>query len=250
MKENWWIKFFENNFSNLYLKKDERTLCEISGFLRKKLKIKKDDLLFDQCCGIGDISIFLSKNFGIKTIGIDQSKEYISKAIETTSKDNLPCSFYNKDAYRFVTPTQCDAAINWYTSFGYSKYDKENLKMLKNSYLSLKSGGMFALDYYNFMNILKNFQNTMIDLKQNGDITTIVVKKSKILPKDGMLFSEWSYTTKQKTVSFGGQTKIYLPHQIKELLIDAGFKKIDLYGSIKGEKLNVNSPRCIAIATK
>src|SRR3989338_6904899 len=126
MQNKWWEKFFDDNFANFYLKKDEKDLRKISKFLSKYLKLKKDDLLFDQCSGTGDVSLYLAKTIGIRAIGVEQSKDYVETGNRNARSSDLDCKFYTKNADTFVSKKKCDAAINWYTSFGYNEEDKEN----------------------------------------------------------------------------------------------------------------------------
>ena len=44
--------------------------------------------------------------------------------------------------------------------------------------------------------------------------------------------------------------RLYLPHQLVELLLVVGFEEVSLYGDESGDPLTIDSPRCIAVARK
>jgi len=248
--KHWWNKFFEKTFSRSYLRRDEKTLRQIIDFLVTNLHLKKNSRVFDQCSGTGEIAHALAQQ-GIKVVGVDQSKTYVHEAKEKAKKNNLSCEFYAGDAFYFKPKGYYDAAINWYTSFGYSCDDNKNIKMLRCAYKSLKRGGYFALDYYNTASIIKNFKPLMSKRLKIGKIMIKLIRVSKIDLEKGMLLSRWIYKyANNKAKELHGETRLYLPVDLKRMFLEVGFKKIKFYGTIKMEKLTINSPRCIIVGKK
>jgi SAM-dependent methyltransferase len=49
-----------------------------------------------------------------------------------------------------------DAVLNLFTSFGYFRYDFENMRVVQSAADSLKPGGVFVLDYLNIQPAMKN----------------------------------------------------------------------------------------------
>lgn len=250
MKANWWEKFFESNFASLFLERDKTTLQRNADFLMKKLKLAKGSLVFDQCCGIGNVAQVLAKK-GIRMVGVDQSALYIKIARKRTEKENLPCKFYQSDALRFVPHPKCDGAFNWYTSFGYSRKDEKNAIVLKRAYQSLKKGGYFALDYYNISHVLRNFAPVMKLKKNFGGKSVEIQRISKIDLENGLLISKWRYKYPGQPIKeFGGETRTYSPSELKKMLLNAGFRNIKFFGDIYGRRLTLDSPRCIIVSQK
>src|SRR3989338_5932764 len=98
MKHKWWKNFFEKKFAVLFLKRNKLELKETINFLIKKLRLKRGDMVFDQCSGTGDISLGLAAK-GMETIGIEQSKKYMDAAAKEESRQKLSSKFYTGDAY-------------------------------------------------------------------------------------------------------------------------------------------------------
>jgi hypothetical protein len=180
---------------------------------------------------------------GMRTFGIDQSKDYIAKARKT----DLPCSFRVVDAFAFVSPEKCNAAINWWTSFGFLPDDRENIKMLRCAYRSLKPGGWFAIEYSNATCDIKNAKKHIHYKK--GDISFSRVYK--LDKKRGMRGSTWVYRYRDgKTIKKYGETRLYTPKDMVSLLQDCGFMDFKVIADINGRPLTKNSPRFICLARK
>ena len=250
MKQKWWERFFDSGFANFFLDRDEEILRRTAQFLIGKLFLKKKMVVFDQCCGIGAVAFALARK-GMKIIGVDQSRAYIERAKEKAKKENLACEFYQGDAFIYTPKEQCDAAISWYTSFGYSRDDKKNREMLKRAYESLKRGGYFALDYHNMPFVFKNFEAVRRQHRTINGERIDIKRFSSIDIENGMLISEWEYAYPGGNVKkFKGETRTYFANDIKAMLSGAGFKNIKFYGDIDGSKLSIDSPRCIVVAQK
>ncbi|MDO8571745.1 MAG: methyltransferase domain-containing protein [bacterium] len=107
----WWETFFEGNFADFFLERDKKATKTITRFLIKKLSLKKGMTVFDQCCGTGGLSFALAEK-GISTIGVDQSPSYIAHAKKKAKRRGLNCTFHRDDAFLFISPKKCDAAVN------------------------------------------------------------------------------------------------------------------------------------------
>ncbi len=61
-QDAWWQSFYEDTPFELYLARtDAAELEETIAFLRDKLKLVAGATIFDQCCGLGGMSIPLAK---------------------------------------------------------------------------------------------------------------------------------------------------------------------------------------------
>ena len=250
MPKPWWKDFYEETFSDLYLYRDAASLRQTVDFLKKSLHVKKGMTLFDQCSGIGNVSHTFARQ-GIRTIGVEQCKPYVDSAKDVAAAEKLPCQFFRGDARTFVSPEPCDAAINWYTSFGHSLSDTDNVEMLKCAYESLKNKGYFALDFHNVAFILQQpLTSTQIKTNTHGKEYSVMRSSSFDLAK-GSYASTWTYRSKEgELTEHAGTTRVYMPHQLREMLTVVGFHVQKIYGDYAGGPLTMKSPRCIIVAQK
>lgn len=247
-KDEWWKPFYDEFFVNLLtLWKDQTEIDLTVDFLIKELDLKPGMTVFDQCCGVGSLSLPLAKQ-GINIVGVDLSPDFINKAKSQADKNS---QFYCDDAFKFIPEKLCDAAFNWHTSFGYSESNKENVLMLKNAFAALKPGGKFILDYPNMVCTMKNFERSMIRHIDSTEGEILLVRESEINLASGMLEQVWTICLPTgKLLKKQSFVKIYLPHTLADMLKECGFDKVDIYSSVLGEPLSLNTPRCIYKAIK
>jgi len=248
--ENWCLEFFDDLFADQYLTRPkDRYLPQTISFLTDLLKLKQGDTLFDQCCGTGDVSHAMAEN-NIKTIGVDLIPSYIKRAQENTH--DLDCVFHIGDAHKFVTDQKCDAAVNWWTSFGYTDDDKQNIKMLQCLFDSVKSGGYVALDYMNAPQRLNDFKDTdtLYSTHENAGHTSSW--ESKLSDDKKMIIKKWICTKPDGTTieKQGGGAKLYTKAELQDMFEACGFINITFYGGLDKSSLTDNSPRCVTVAQR
>ena len=251
-KENWCADFFDDLFAEHHLVRDDKKeLDEAVAFLEEKLHLNPGDTVFDQCCGVGSLSIALAEK-GYHAHGIDLIPSYAARAERDGAHGADKCTFSAHDAYTYTTPAPCDAAANWWTSFGYSPDDAQNALMLKRVYESLKDGAWFTLDYMNAPQRLKSFTNGDISFSEIKKPTCTIVWESYFDRAQNMIVKKWIYKGNDgKTVEKqGGGAKVYTQDDLSRLFADCGFTDISFYGSTAGEPANQDSPRCSVVARK
>lgn len=246
----WWQDFFDDAYADIMLERDEpEELDNLAQFLLDILHLKPNQTVFDQCCGIGNVSNSLAKK-GLNVVGVDQSEPYIARAKKDQPREGL-VSYVLGDALHYTTPMLCDGAYNWYTSFGYFDKDEQNIKMLECVYKSLKAGAHFILDYTNPFYILQNFQESTVIRKNINDQEWLLLKEASIDVLRQMFVSKWTLvSTEGKSTTKIGESKIYFPHDFKKMFRQCGFENIQFLGDRQGSPFTKNSPRCLVLANK
>lgn len=242
------MDFFDDSFADHYLaRRRPEEIESVVAFLSDKMRLTKGSTVFDQCCGIGNISGRLAER-GCRTIGVDIVQLYINRANQNAREKNLACSFIQQDARSFVTGVPCDAGFNWWTSFGYFDDDADNQKVLDCASLSLKEGGIFILDYMNSEERLACFKENAIVASKTPEgywESTYDKTRNMLVRKWVRLLANGAAIEKK-----GNGAKLYTADDIARLFERSGFGDISFYGSAAGEPLTSSSPRCIAVATK
>lgn len=251
-ESEWWHDFFDETYAEFGLASAHpEEVGPVVEFLIDRLHLEPGDRLFDQCCGIGRLSLPLAER-GIRIEGVDLSRVYIDRAAREAADRTLPCAFHCGDAFEFVAPEPCDAAINWFTSFGYDADDERNCQMIRRAYESLKPGGRFALDTINNAMVLADFRPCHIErrLSSAGAELVVLVEATPDLAR-GMLDQQWTFlrpdgSHEARPLSL----RLLMPHEIVRLIERAGFRDVELVGSVAGEPLSMKSRRCIATAVR
>lgn len=249
----WCRDFFSDVFAAVHLvRHDAAALTETADFLQRVLHLEAGMQVLDQCCGVGDVSLALAAR-GLRMTGVDLMPSYIETAAQRARDLSLACRFVAADAGAFVPDVPCDAAFNWWTSFGYSASDDENIKMLQSAARALKPGGFFALDYMNAPARIAAFAGREVveDVYPLPD-GSLSRWESRLLAGGTLLQKTWYYTdTAGHTQVYEGQgAKLYTAAALQDLLQAAGFGDIRFYGSAAGGDYTSGSPRCIAVARK
>jgi len=265
----WWQSFYDDTPFEIYMARtDHNELAQSLAFLRGQLHIQPGAVIFDQCCGLGGMSIPLAEQ-GFRMIGADLCHKYIVMAraaanasVEAGTLDkSVTTDFFVGDAFEYVPATTCDAAFNWYTSFGYAREDEQNVLMIENAFRAVKSGGYYALDFLNMPMILGAFKEEMTTVlhSETGDI--IQTRRCKLINEPGedgsatrlMMSQHWTWTMPDGKVIVQDSTlRAYMPEDLVRLFQEVGFVDITLFGSCEngGQPRTDKSGRCIVVGRK
>ena len=248
--QEWWENFYNDIMADILLHHDPAVTDRNAAFILDLFRLAGRSVIFDQCAGQGDLSIALARR-GMRTIGVEQAVKYVETARQKALVEKVDCHFETGDANRFVTPTPCDAAVNWYTSFGYSAHDSDNILMLQRAYDSLKPGGQYVLDYLFPTAIVRNFQpRREYETIKDGH----AIKVERLADLDfthGTMNTTWvTHLPDGQKKSINTLTRLYAPHELGRLAEQAGFEDITFLGDNTGRPLSIDSPRCIALMRK
>lgn len=249
MTQAWWETLYDEHLAEILLvRKDAEELEATLRFLTRHLQLRPGVRVFDQCCGIGSIAIPLAKQ-GISVSGCDLGQGYVARALRDGAELSSALDLHTADAFTFVPSTSCDAAFNWWTSFGYAESDGENATMLRRARESLKSGGSFALDFMNVPGVLRHFQAVVESERETAQGTLRLTRVSSIDPVAMTMHKVWRYTLPSgKRLEHESRVRLYTARELLHLFTDVGFSSVRFFGGLSDEPLSIDSARCIAIA--
>jgi SAM-dependent methyltransferase len=224
----WWERFFDGAFAELWLSDDDAGERErrTDGLMRV-LGLRAGSRLFDQCCGVGRVAVPLVAR-GVHVEGVDGVASYVARA--RARCEGLPAGTLGRgrfecgDARTYVPAVRCDAAINWYTSFGYSDDDAANTTMLARVWDALRPGGLFALDYPDMERVRACFQPRSERTRDTPSGRFVAVREAHLDERRGMLVDRWTFVAPSgETRTRAGETRLYSGAQLHALLRSAGF---------------------------
>ncbi|MFW5952579.1 MAG: class I SAM-dependent methyltransferase [Candidatus Natronoplasma sp.] len=240
--ESFWEEFKQILFSEERIKK---TPYQVDRFV-DLLDLKKGNKILDQCCGIGRHSLELARR-GYEVTGVDITRKYLEEAREEARKEKLDVEFIKADIREFKRDDFYNACINFYTSFGYSPSEDENIKVIENVYSSLKPEGGFLLDVMGKEVLDKIYTDEDLWRIDEG----YFLEERMIKEDINMLESSW------KLIGDDGEVKehrfmykLYTEKELKNLLKDVGFKEVETYGNLDGDRYDEDASRLIVLAQK
>ena len=106
-------------------------------------------------CGTGNYS-FIFRDHGFDVLGIDASEEMISLAnLKKSSLGNQNIDFEICNSEDFHTNLEWDLAISLFFMLGYQVSDARLLKTFQTVRSSLRTGGIFAFDFWYGPSVIK-----------------------------------------------------------------------------------------------
>jgi cyclopropane fatty-acyl-phospholipid synthase-like methyltransferase len=147
MSQKLWYKDWFNSpyYHILYKNRDEKEARGFMDVLGKHLQLNKGHMIWDLACGKGRHSVYLNAK-GLRVIGTDLSENNIEDAL---SYANETLEFYVHDMRTPFRINYFTHVLNLFTSIGYFENDRDNYKVFKNVFQSLKPGGLFIIDFFN-----------------------------------------------------------------------------------------------------
>jgi 2-polyprenyl-3-methyl-5-hydroxy-6-metoxy-1,4-benzoquinol methylase len=252
MNKQWYESLFEN-YANTYEKEEftKGTLQEVD-FIENEILNDRSKLILDVGCGTGRHSIELARR-GYKVEGFDLSDAQLAKARENAKNANVKIKFFRQDARYFNFNETYDVALMLCEgSFPLMETDEMNFAILRNIFLSLKTGGKLI---FTTLNGLFPLFHSVKDFINENSVTGSV----KAITFDLMTFRDYS---EYNIADDDGNPRIllcneryYVPSEITWLLKSLGFVNIGIFGCNTGAfsrnvVLNTNHYEMLVIAEK
>jgi SAM-dependent methyltransferase len=184
--------------------------------------------LLDLCCGFGRMTLELARR-GFACTGVDITPVYLSAAREDAAAENLEIEFVQADIRDFVRPAYFDTVVNLYISFGYFADPRDDQRVLKNAYDSLKEGGTLIIETLGKELAVRDFVRS--EWFRRGGHTVL----TEYAPVDSWagLWNRWTLLTEGepiRRIEKEFTQRLYGASELRALLREAGFSRVEIYG--------------------
>jgi SAM-dependent methyltransferase len=241
---DWWQSWFGPEYLALYDSYlQERTPAEIDG-LEALLGIKPPLPVLDLPCGQGRHAIELARR-GYQVTGVDLSTYLLGVARRRAADVGVSIRWVEGDMRQPLADQHFEIVLNLFTSFGYFAAEADDRKVANAALGMLRPGGRFVLEVINGDRILAHFEE-----REWFTVGEAAVMERRSLDRGArrMLVERTVARSADSQVSFHA-VRLYGPRELRALLHDCGFERVDLYGDWDGAPATSESLRVLAVAT-
>jgi SAM-dependent methyltransferase len=239
--DEFWARFEDHMFTPERL---EAARVEVDRFV-VLFDVHAAAAILDLACGPGRHALEFARR-GFKVTGVDRTQRYLDKARAVADAEGLAIEFVESDMRNFVRPESFDAAINYFTAFGYFDDAADDLRVARNLCTSLKAGGRLLIDVNGKEIVAAKYQPRGWD--RHGD--TIVLEERRVLDGWKRLEGKWTMIRGTERYESSVILRLYSGAELESLLREAGFARVETYGNLNGAPYDQNAERLVAVATK
>jgi SAM-dependent methyltransferase len=201
--------------------------------------------VLDLCCGVGRHSLEFARR-GFQVTGVDRTATYLEDARTRAADEGLVVEFLQEDMRTFVRPQAFDAAINYFTSFGYFESEAEERQVLSNVCRSLKSGGALLMEMMGKEILARIFRER--DWREEDGM--MILEDRKLAPDWSSLDNRWIIIKDGVRREVTLTVRQYSAAELSRLLVDSGLLGVDVYGDLTGAPYDQAATRLVVVAHK
>jgi SAM-dependent methyltransferase len=208
-------------------------------------KLNSPPKILDICCGFGRMSAQLARA-GFSVTGVDITESYLETAKDEASYENLNIEYIKADAREFKRTGYFDAAVNLYISFGYFADQDDDFSLVKNAYESLKKGGSFIIETLGKEIAVRDF----VEAEWFERAGCTVLTQYEAFDSWTFLKNHWILLKDEKRFERTFCQRLYSASELRDLLLKAGFNKIEIYGDWNESPYDQRAAKLIAVGRK
>lgn len=242
-------EWFESFFAGLYARVlgDAQHETDAPGearLVRKLLQLRKGQSVLDVPCGLGRIAVPLAQS-GLGVTGVDLMPAYIRQSRRRAKHAGVPARFLAADMRAIDFDGEFDAAVNWFTSFGYFA-QAQNLAFCRRVLRALRPGGRFLIETASGSwlprHVLPRTRETIAGVT--------IDHTHRWNARTGRMISTWTFRQGPRIERQRLSVRMYTGAEMRRLLTQAGFVDIRLFGRSPLGPFTRHSPRLIALARR
>lgn len=202
--------------------------------------------VLDMACGPGRHVMGFSRQ-GLGVTGIDLSGFLLNQAANLLDQEQLEANLVHSDLLDYRPKSKFDLITNLFTSFGYYADPKENQQVLNNAFNWLNEDGVFVLDTFGKEQAAHAIEPVHCTEYDNGDIRF----ERPLLTNNMRVYSnEWILVRGNHAHRWEYEHFVYSADELTTMLNQAGFKSVEIYGSLTKDDYDLAAERLVAVAKK
>ena len=242
LDNDWWAKIFDRIYlvTDADIALNEQLTRREVDLITDVLRLERDDVVLDLCCGNGRHSLELARRGYRNVVGLDYSAELLQVARERAKAEGLRVRFKQGDARNLPFPSNTfDAVIMMGNSFGYFADPLDDLRVLREVHRVLRPYGKFLLDVADGDSLRRNFERYSVERLHDG---LMVVRERELDGHGSRLVSRELVIDGDKRVIADRvyAVRLYDYPTLRSLLQKAGFTGIFLTSRLSYEPLDTD----------
>ena len=241
----WFERFFPGLYGEVLAGQFSavRTLKE-ARLVKRLLKLRNGQKVLDVPCGMGRLTIPLAK-MGLKMTGVDLTAPFIRRARRRATKERATVRFMHCDMRDIAFEGEFDAAVNWFSSFGYFA-EADNLRFAKRALAALKPGGQFLVEVMN-----KTWLMSHLHPGRDETINGVrLVNRPRWNRRTNRIRDTWTMSKAGRTERRTMSMRVYSGAEMRRLLQAAGFRDVRVFDRRSLGPVTRGSKRFIAIGRR
>lgn len=201
--------------------------------------------ILDLCAGPGGHAIEFARR-GFEVTAVDRTSFYVERARRSAQEAAVAIEFVEEDMRRFQRESAFDAVVNLYTSFGYFEDPVENRRVAENIRISLKPDGAALFELVGREVLARDLRpRWWIEV---GD--TLCLEERSVKDDWSRIESRWILVKNGEKQEYKVKHWLYSGTELRQILLDAGFRTVDLFGTLDGASYDRDARRLVAVARK
>ncbi len=206
------------------------------------LKLRPGSKVLDLCCGVGRHALEFARR-GYVVTGVDATATYIREARRKAKHEGLEISFFKQDMRRFRRTNTFDVVINLFTSFGYFRTQRDDVRVATHMCTALRKGGFFVIELMG-----KEVLARIYRPRDWYELQGMMIMEERTPSNDwSTLENRWIIVKGNRKKEFRFKLRFYSAVELCTLLKQAGFRKTDVYGDLTGAPYDSKAMRLIVV---
>ena len=242
-----WSEIFDDDYLYFYAERlDAAHSDRETDRILQLLDLPAAATVLDAPCGHGRIANRLAVQ-GFEVVGLDSNERFLARARSDAAAAGLDVEYVHGDLRALPWSGRFDAALNWYTSFGYFD-EHDNRRVLTGYRRALRDGGRLVIEHINRDALIRQMPaggGPLIALTERGDdlmidrvhfdLAAACSRTERIIVRGGDV-RRIRFSLAQPSIS-----------ELSVRLREAGFSKVSAMDAA-GEALQVDSRRMVVVA--
>ncbi|GMV12811.1 MAG: methyltransferase domain-containing protein [Polyangiaceae bacterium] len=220
------------------------TAAEIDGVLALS-GVAPGARVLDLGCGPGRASLELGRR-GYVVTGVDRTALYLERGRAAAAAEGLRIEWVLGDMRRFARSASFELVTSLFSTFGFFADDAEERAVARNMAESLAPGGCAVLEMAGKEIIARIFQPRSW---MNGEGAELLEERS-IRPGFAWVDTRWILHRDGRRYEYPVSLRLYSGAELSRLLLESGFSRVELYGSLAGAPYDNEAKRLVAVARK